>query len=64
MQTNFDDDDVVYTFELTYEDIRNMAEGVPIIKDDMFDGLYIFLYELAEIWIYQNIETEQPSEED
>lgn len=64
MKTNFDDDDVVYTFELTYEDIRDMAEGVPIIKDDMFDGLYTSLYELAEIWVYQNIETEQPSEED
>lgn len=64
MKTNFDDDDVVYKFELTYEDIKNMAEGVPIIKDDMFDGLYTFLYELAEIWVYQNIETEQQSEED
>lgn len=64
MKTNFDDDDVVYKFELTYEDIKNMAEGVPIIKDGMFDGLYRFLYELAEIWVYQNIETEQPSEED
>lgn len=64
MKTNFDDDDVVYKFELTYENIKDMAEGVPIIKDGMFDGLYGFLYELAEIWVYQNIETEQPSEED
>lgn len=64
MKINFNDDDVVYTFELTYGDIRDMAEGVPIIKDDMFDGLYRFLYELVEIWVYQNIETEQQSEED
>ncbi len=64
MKTNFDDDDVVYKFELTYEDIRDMAEGVPIIKDGMFDGLYTFLYEQANNWIYQNLETEQPSEED
>ena len=64
MKTNFDDEDVVYKFELTYENIKDMAEGVPIIKDGMFDGLYGFLYELAEIWVYQNIETEQPSEED
>lgn len=54
----------MYTFELTYEDVRDMAEGKPVIKDGMFDGLYTFLYEQAEIWIYQNIETEQPSEED
>lgn len=64
MKREFEDDDTMYTFELTYEDVRNMAEGKPIIKDGMFDGLYTFLYEQAEIWIYQHIETEQPSEED
>lgn len=64
MKREFEDDDVVYKFELTYEDLKDMAEGVPIIKDGMFDGLYSFLYELAEIWVYQHIETEQPSEED
>lgn len=64
MQTSFDDDDIVYKFELTYENIKDMAEGVPIIKDGMFDGLYTYLYKLAEIWIYRHIETEQPSEED
>lgn len=64
MKREFEDDDTMYTFGLTYEDVRDMAEGKPVIKDGMFDGLYTFLYEQAEIWIYQNIETEQPSEED
>lgn len=64
MKREFKDDDTMYTFGLTYEDVRDMAEGKPVIKDGMFDGLYTFLYEQAEIWIYQNIETEQPSEED
>lgn len=64
MKTSFDNDDVVYKFELTYEDLWDMAEGKPIIKAGMFDGLYTFLYEQANNWIYQNIETEQPSEED
>ena len=64
MKREFKDDDVVYKFELTYEDLLDMADGKPIMEDGMFDGFYRFLYELAEIWIYQNIETEQPSEED
>lgn len=64
MKREFEDDDVIYKFELTYENIKDMAEGVPIIKDSMFDGLYSFLYKLAEIWVYHHIETEEPSEED
>lgn len=64
MKREFEDDDVVYKFELTYDDLLDMADGKPIMKDGMFDGFYRFLYELAEIWIYQNIETEQPSGED
>lgn len=64
IKREFEDDDTMYTFELTYEDVRDMAEGKPVIKDGMFVGLYTFLYEQVEVWIYQNIETEHPSEED
>ena len=50
---------------MTYEDVKEMAKGVPVVEDGMFVGLYTFLYEQAENWIYQNIKTEQPpSEED
>lgn len=65
MQRKFEDDDIMYRFDLTYEDVKEMAEGVPVVEDGMFVGLYTFLYEQAENWIYQNIKTEQPpSEED
>lgn len=64
MKRELEDDDIMYTFDLTYEDVKNMAEGVPVIESGMFVGLYTFLYEQAEIWIYRNIKTEQPDSEE
>lgn len=60
MKREFEDDDIMYTFDLTYEDVKNMAEGIPVIESGMFVGLYSFLYEQAEHWVFWNIKTEQP----